>query len=63
MPTDAPPAPAPPALTPDEAAVVHQALYHFLSYVPGGHLWKRDERRLWDEADAAMRRVRGIEAS
>jgi hypothetical protein len=62
MPTDDPPAPAPdlPALTPDEAFAVHQALYHLLSYVPADHLWSQDERTLWDDADAAMRRVRGM---
>jgi hypothetical protein len=60
MPTDDPTAPGPPALTADEAFAVHEMLYHLLSFVPSDHLWSKDERKLWDDADAAMRRVRGM---
>jgi hypothetical protein len=49
-----------PALTAMEAVSVHLALYHLLGFVPSDHPWSQEERGLWDAADGAMRRVRGL---
>jgi hypothetical protein len=49
-------------LTADEARAVHDAIYHFGSLVPAAHTWTAEERRLWERADAILRRARKTNA-
>lgn len=45
-------------LTRKEAAVVHDALRRIGALVPQSHTWTPEERKLWERADAALRRAR-----